>query len=1127
MNFRKDLLDIIKNIPQDHIYYIASSKLVKKGFDYYRTGKILGFKWTGNRLLSFVDGSRLYTVSFASGEDHKLSSHCNCPTYTPLSLCKHVVASLFTIKNLLDPSIFVLHNLPSQLRNNLLKELTELWDIAPIPPKIETNESSDLRLVIDYKGHKGIFYFESNNKRLSLYSPNMLFPADYIDLAHKLIRGDYNKKTLTKINCPVILLTDKGATELTFDKSISYRTFIEIVYNTNKVSFQKKAIANKEIDGVVLIVDRLAIHPNAKIFGLIEDINGWDFLKDIQKEYSHYDLTDVPPDREVPISFIDGMAFCISEKTRKNLVFEGQQTEPDRAIPVYLLDVDITLPYLYLKDRIVKITPFIKIDEVKMGLSHSVANFLDAVLSGTIKCLRKYNMKRFIIETLFESKDFGSKEVVNSIIKKIMDGMDEIDRYKHKKQLRQFLFGHIANWPGLPKLELLFARGRWYLMPFEIEKQISIFESLYECFDEDLFRYFMKDYPSHSLQIPYDIFERQFSSLYSIAKSKGIEIRIKGKPIRESNWDIEVKITKEIDWFELHPDIKRNGKSIPEKIWKAIITGKTEYFITNDAVEIMDGETKERLNQLIKVIKAGDIKPKPKEIIKIPRLQVLDWIELRQKGIKLTLPPEEERIFQRLLNFKNIEAKPIPNGFQAKVRPYQHDGYNWLCFLYEHRIGGCLADDMGLGKTIQAILLLAAVKEKLLEGSPENTTPHLIVVPPSLLFNWESEIKRFYPLFTVYQYTGTDRKSEFKSCDIVLTSYDTLRRDIHMLRDEKFHIIVFDEAQAIKNIYADRTSAVRQLNGHFKLALTGTPIENHLGEYYSVMDLVIPGLLGEYKNFKGCVNGEDADILNMFIKRTRPFVLRRTKEEILENLPPKTESDIYLDLTLKQKALYERTVKEVRATIDEAYTTKTQAQARIIVLTALMKLRQICLCPRLLSEELDEGSPKIDFLIERLKLLIDEDHSTLVFSQFTSFLNIVERKIKTEGIPFVRLDGSTPVKKRKEIVNSFQEGKEQCVFLLSLKAGGQGLNLTRASYVFHLDPWWNPAVEMQATDRAHRIGQTQKVNVIRLLMRHSIEEKIMLLKQRKKALYDAILGVKGAARGVDITREDIEFLLSP
>ncbi len=1124
MDVRKELLSLIKNLPNSHVYYLSPPQSVKRGFDCYRRGKVTGFKWSYNKLVASVEDNRPYTVIMTLDKKHKIVYSCNCPAYTPQSLCLHVIASLFTLKDLFGYPAGAFSALTSTFRQDMLKRLEDPEEASNASQSAEIDSPKDqssldspgMRFIIDHRGSKEALYFEWNNERVSLYQRFTSIPSAYTEAIYRFARREYTKKTLSALDCPIIFKTDKTTIELKFDESLSYKTLTEITLSKHFASFKKGVIAKKK---PITIVDRLVIHPDDRVFGYVDDVSGWDFLHSVPKTFA-YDKRAVPPDVELPLSSIEHIAFYIPKQTRRDLVFNGQQ--PDMTIPVYLLDIEIDS----MRERTANITPCMYISGVKIGLHPSLVDFFYEVLSGSLGCLRKYNTRRLILERVFSSMDLRAREDAASVVKFILDHLDETTSYKHRKQLSKFLSRYLLLWQSLPEWELRFIKGHWYQMTFEEERHLRLFETLYECFDEDLYRYSKMNYPFYSLQIPHESFQGQISQLYSIAKSKGIEVRINGKPIRTSTWSIEINLTKDIDWFELHPDIRRNGVPIPEEVWEAIMAGKTEYFIENDAIEIMDGETKERLRQIIRVIKAGDIKTKPKEIIRIPRLQVLDWIELRQKGIKMTLPLEEERVLERLLDFKGIEPKPLPVGLQAKVRHYQRDGYNWLCFLYEHRLGGCLADDMGLGKTIQTIILLAAVKEGILDRAAEDNLPNLIVVPPSLLFNWESEIRRFYPAFTVYQYTGTDRRPEFNGYDIVLTSYDTLKRDIQILKEHRFHIIVFDEAQAIKNIHAGRTSAVRQLNGRFKISLTGTPIENHLGEYYSIMDLVIPGLLGEYRNFKGCINGDDKGLLNMFIKRTRPFVLRRTKEAILKDLPPKVESDIYLNLTPSQKALYERTVKEVRAIIDEAYETKTQAQAKIIVLSALTKLRQICLCPTLLSDNLDDSSPKIDFLIERLNLLINEDHSALVFSQFTSFLNIVEERISTEGLPFVRLDGSTPVKKRKEIVKTFQDSKEKCIFLLSLKAGGQGLNLTKASYIFHLDPWWNPAVEMQATDRAHRIGQTQKVNVIRLLMRHSIEEKISLLKQRKRSLYDAVLGTKESLRGVEITREDIEFLLN-
>jgi non-specific serine/threonine protein kinase len=360
---------------------------------------------------------------------------------------------------------------------------------------------------------------------------------------------------------------------------------------------------------------------------------------------------------------------------------------------------------------------------------------------------------------------------------------------------------------------------------------------------------------------------------------------------------------------------------------------------------------------------------------------------------------------------------------------------------------------------------------------------------------------------------------------VVLTSYGLVRRDIGKLKDIRFHVVIFDEAQTIKNIFAGTTGAVRQLKGLSKIALTGTPVENHIGEYFSIMDLILPGLLGDYREFQGQARRDMSSFISEVTERTRPFILRRTKERILTELPPKVERDVYLDLTERQKRFYNRTVEEVRSTIDHAYQNKAASQARIIALTAIMKLRQICLTPQLLVPAQIEVTPKMEFLRDKLEELCAESHSSLVFSQFTSFLDIVEEELRTRQFRIFRLDGATPVAKRKEIVEGFQRCETPAVFLLSLKAGGQGLNLTRATYVFHLDPWWNPAVENQASDRSHRIGQKNKVIVTRLLMRHTVEEKMMALKQRKLSLYRALMDAPEKSAGKSITRDDFNFLL--
>ncbi len=433
---------------------------------------------------------------------------------------------------------------------------------------------------------------------------------------------------------------------------------------------------------------------------------------------------------------------------------------------------------------------------------------------------------------------------------------------------------------------------------------------------------------------------------------------------------------------------------------------------------------------------------------------------------------------------------------------------------------------MGLGKTIQGISLLAGIMGGEIASAAPPGTPHLIVVPPSLLFNWEAEIARFLPAARVFLYSGSGRSTEaFAGHDIIVTSYGIIQRDIESLEKLRFDVIIFDETQVVKNLQAATSNAVRRLKGGFCLALTGTPVENHIGEYYAIMDLCLPGLLGTSRGVQPTDRAGGQSGIDRLIRRTRPFVLRRSKQMIVAELPPKIETDIHLELSTRQKAFYQQTVEEVRSQVREAYASHAAGQARIIALTAILRLRQICLAPVLAVPGASDVSPKLDFLAEQLAELRDEGHSALVFSQFTSYLDIIEKGLQRHGLTCLRLDGSTPVPQRKHLVQAFQNSTEPAVFLISLKAGGKGLNLTRATYVFHMDPWWNPAVENQASDRAHRIGQTAQVTITRLIMRHTIEEKMMALKVQKLKLYRAILEEGAGGAGAGLSREDLEFLL--
>ncbi|MFP4673975.1 MAG: DEAD/DEAH box helicase [Opitutales bacterium] len=605
-----------------------------------------------------------------------------------------------------------------------------------------------------------------------------------------------------------------------------------------------------------------------------------------------------------------------------------------------------------------------------------------------------------------------------------------------------------------------------------------------------------------------------------LCESLEIPLLINDRPTVVRHTEIAVDCVEgdKEDWFELKPSVRCEGAEIPPEQWTKLLQG-TLLLESDDGGYIAPRvKRNEALKPLVEAFGENNNAVRGTQI---QRLQLLDWIAWRKQGLEVRMPAKVETLLHNLLNFDGIPEVAPPSSLRAEMRPYQRRGFEWLVFLYRHRCGACLADDMGLGKTLQALAFLDHIRA---ESSEEAPLRVLAVLPPSLLFNWENEAARFTPDLRVETYAGAGRNpAVLDNADLVLTTYDIVRRDIGILEKHRFEVTLFDEVQALKNHTSRRSRAARRLARRFTVCLTGTPMENHAGEYHAIMDLALPGLMGERKAFVQALKDGDDTAL----RRARPFLLRRTKDAILRELPPKVESDIPLEMNDEQREIYTRLVGEIREEVLSAYQKQTRAQAGITALAALTRLRQLCVSPALLGHELGHVEPKIAYLVETLAELREEGHAVLVFSQFVKALDRIEAALRAEGAAPLRLDGGTPAADRKAVVERFQTSPEPEVFLVSLRAGGVGLNLTRASYVIHVDPWWNPSVENQASDRAHRIGQEQTVFVQRLHMRDSVEEKIMALKARKRKLFDAIVGDKTSDRegAPGITREDFQFLL--
>jgi superfamily II DNA or RNA helicase len=493
--------------------------------------------------------------------------------------------------------------------------------------------------------------------------------------------------------------------------------------------------------------------------------------------------------------------------------------------------------------------------------------------------------------------------------------------------------------------------------------------------------------------------------------------------------------------------------------------------------------------------------------VRLSRFQVPLVLELIEGGHAL-VDANFKDAAARLKDFSGIRKVSPPKALKTDLRPYQVEGLKWLEFLRGYGFHGILADDMGLGKTVQVIALLLKEKER-----GHLKAPSLVVVPTSLIFNWVHEIARFGPALSVATWHGPDRHAlapRLAEFDVVLTNYALVRQDVDRLEEMRFHYLVVDEAQYIKNPESQVSRAVRQLTARHRLALTGTPLENHLGELWAHFAFLMPGLLGGYQDFRrrfgGPIERGDAAAAEALLARVRPFILRRTKEQVESELPERVETVLYCRLEGAQRALYERIRDACRERVVRSIKTKGLAGSRVAILDALLKLRQVCCHPALLPEALSGGlaeSAKMDLFMEFVTESLEEGHRLLVFSQFVSMLKIIRGRLDEMHVPYAYLDGRT--RDREARVKAFQEHPDVPLFLISLKAGGTGLNLTAADYVVHFDPWWNPAVERQATDRAHRIGQTRKVFSYKLIAEDTVEEKILALQERKRALSDVLL----------------------
>jgi non-specific serine/threonine protein kinase len=583
-----------------------------------------------------------------------------------------------------------------------------------------------------------------------------------------------------------------------------------------------------------------------------------------------------------------------------------------------------------------------------------------------------------------------------------------------------------------------------------------------------------------------------------LGEEKLVRFRVKRAPA-----NFGVNISSETDWFDIELDLQFDGIPVTlEELKRALRANKKFVKLRDGSLARLPEKLIEKLNYMINFGKADD------NSIRFANHHLTFIDRLLAEADQKTMDTLSQEKIKKLDKFDKIKSYKLPDNFKGELRDYQKAGFDWMNFLKDFSFGGILADDMGLGKTIQALVLLRN------EVNLRSKRSNLIVAPTSVIFNWIREIERFTPDLQFLVHYGTRRSKDFrrlKKYPLILTTYGHLRRDVVFLKEIPWNFVILDESQNIKNPQSETSKAVRLLEAQNRIALTGTPVENNTMDLWAQFAFINPGLLGDQNFFKESFmrpieRENNVQVANSLKKLIFPFILRRTKEDVAKELPPKVESVIYSPMSDEQQKLYDKWRMSYRDSIMDEIESKGLNKSKFKVLEGLTKLRQISCHPELINPSSMEPSGKFDALIEMVEEIVSEKHKVLIFSQFVQMLQIIKRHFDGNTVPYSYLDGST--KDRETPVVEFQENENIQIFLISLKAGGTGLNLTAADYVIHYDPWWNPAVEMQATDRAYRIGQTRKVFAYKLISKDSVEEKIVKLQNKKRELVDSLISTE-------------------
>ncbi len=1020
-------------------------RTVQRGVEYFDIGLVesceVSLKGSELFIKSKVAGSYIYSQDiFVDLDTGGVDGDCDCPVGYN---CKHVVASLFEAFD-------------KQLKGQDSKSDYELW-----LEKLDEDKSSTTTDARVDKEHFLIYrlFVEDWGSDVNFYKSKKLKKGG-ISKGTKL--SNENVFYSYEYNYNYLLQEDMDTISLLKNLADNYREDVEFKGEIGAIALKKIVATNR-----AFYKDKIE-SPLRFATEKMELKFEWEDVEDGSR------LTSNLSDYDVLIRKTEPM-FCIN--TFENVIYEVESAVPKDKIEL-LLNAP-TIPKQEIGRVVQKLFEKVPEESITVPKDFKVEEFRADVVpylyiygikngEGMAHCME---LKYFYGDYEF---DFDSKEshifLNGKNIKVIRDYYKEAEYRAYIEDLGFDYSSATKAYMSFAKPSMQEAIERWRVfIDEEVDKlrgqgwQIEI---------DDSFAYEFE----YSEEIFADFEESEGNNWFSLA----FRVNIGGEKL-----ELLPIITPLLDEFD-------SVEALPDKLNLKLPSGKF--------LHIPSSEVKPILNTIYELF---DRESDDKIVIKPYDAHLLNFGENTMwRGAK-----ELQKLAQELKNFKGIEKIEPSSNLNATLREYQKEGISWLNFLHKFKFGGILADDMGLGKTIQTLAFLQILKER-----GELSKPSLIIMPTSLIGNWKSEIEKFTPNLRYLELYGVDRTELFdklESYDIVLTTYNLIVRDFDKYKEKDFEYIILDEAQKIKNPKTKMAKAIKGIKSSYKLALTGTPIENHLGELWSIFDFLMSGFLENEKNFRVLFQNpiekersfKKQELLN---RKIAPFILIRTKDAVVKELPAKTEIIKKVTLGAKQATLYENIRVGMEKKVRDAIKNKGLNRSHIMILDALLKLRQVCCHPQLLklkSAQSVTESAKLEMFLELIDTLMAEGKKVLVFSQFTSMLSILEENIKAKKIRYSKLTGAT--RKRQDAIEKFTKGDAN-IFLISLKAGGVGLNLVEADTVIHYDPWWNPAVENQATDRAYRIGQDKPVFVYKLVVENSIEEKIVELQEKKKSIQDGI-----------------------